>query len=120
MKQHLKKDIEIDGEIYVLVKKDDIKSLEYKVKDQAADINELKNCVTSVIKLMGLFDDKTGTIKASVTNGTENYFKYIIKAIKDILALVMQSQIGFGNSEKELAEKFAFIKTVLPLVKKYT
>ena len=119
MKQYLKKDIEIDGEIYVLIRKNDVRNLEHKVKDQANDINELKNCVTSVIKLMGLFDDKTGTIKASVANGTENYFKYVIKAIKDILSLVIQSQVGMGNSEKELTEKFAFIKTVLPLVKKY-
>lgn len=110
--------IDINGEIKTLVNVDQLEKLLFQLKDQKKDLLELKNCVVSVLRLMGLLDEKTGTIKESVRSGNESYFKHIIKALKDVVMLMTMARFNKA-SETELMEKFAFIKTVLPLVDKY-
>jgi len=108
----------IDGKVYLLVPKNQLQALVDQLKEQKADIQELKNVVIAVLKLMGLYDEATGTIKESVRSGEEGYFKYIIKALKDVLWLMLQAKAS-KEAEKELAEKFAFIKTLLTIIPKY-
>ena len=84
----------------------------------SGEIATLKEVVLSIIGLFGLLDEKTGTIKASIQSGEESYFKHILKALNKIIMMVTMAQIS-KSSEKELADTFAFIKKVIPLINKY-
>ncbi len=122
---NLAQKIEIDGHTYLLVKKPELDETirlikQYKSENatQKQEIDALKDTVIDVIKLLGLYDPVTKTIKAEVREG-KGVFGPIIKSIKDISFLLVQAKMGFPNAEAEILEKFAFIKNVLPLVDKY-
>lgn len=117
--------IEIDGHTYLLVKKPELEETirlikHYKAENQTQklEIDALKDVVVDVIKLLGLYDEKTKSIKAEVREG-KGFIMPIIKSLKDVGFLLAQSKMGFPGAEKELLEKFAFIKNILPLVDKY-
>ncbi len=80
------------------------------------DIAVLKDCVISITDVLGLYDQKTGSLKKEVKDG--NYLKPIIKSLGEVMGMLTMSKMGFGD-DKVLLKKFEFIKNVLPLIEKY-
>ncbi len=86
------------------------------IKENEKDIAVLKDCVISITDVLGLYDQKTGSLKKEVKEG--NYLKPIIKSLGEVMGMLTMSKMGFGD-DKALLKKFEFIKNVLPLIEKY-
>lgn len=103
---------------YQVFQKNQLLGLLDKLKDYQADITELKSAVTNILKLLGLLDEQTGTIKAAIQNGDESYLKHILKALTKVMSLLALAQVS-PRSQRELEETFSFIKTIFPIIKKH-
>jgi hypothetical protein len=108
----------IDGLEYQIFRKDQLTGLIDKLKEYQGDITELKSAVTNILKLFGLLDETTGTIKTEIQNGEESYFKHILKALNKTVGLLMMAQVS-KKSQAELEIQFAFIKTLIPIINKH-
>lgn len=122
---NLEESVFIDGQEYVLLKKgkgeemlDRIESLSKALAEKESDLAEMKKVIISVLDLLGILNDEKTTIRAEIQSGDESYFKYILKALNSTIMLMTKAQFSKG-AEKELAEKFAFIKNLIPVINKY-
>ena len=61
-KEKINDAITIDGVEYLLVPKEQLKTLLQQNAEYKADIADLKECIFSILRLMGLFDEETKTI----------------------------------------------------------
>ena len=118
-KDGLQLPINIENEDYLLCPEKQLEGLLKRLEDYKNDINELHNCISSVLDVMGIYDPETKDIKKAIKTGEESYFKYILRALKDTVVLLTQSKMGLKSSEKELLQKFAFIKNIIPLIEKH-
>lgn len=107
-----------EGKEYLLCQKKDLDILINKLDEYKADISKLKITVDSVLKILGLIDENTGAIKATIQSGEEGYFKYILKGLNKMMFLLVQAQMS-KSAQKELENHFSFIKTLLPTINKY-
>lgn len=117
--EKLKGEINIDGIDYLLCPKTQLDSLLNILADYKKDIAELHTCIVAVLDLMGLYDHQTHDIKEGIKTGKDSYFKYILRALGDVVSLLTQAKLGFKGAEQEILEKFAFIKNILPLIEKH-
>jgi hypothetical protein len=104
---------------YLLVPKENLETLLNRLQDYKGDINELRNCVISVLRVLGLLDEQTQSIKEKIKTGEEGYFKHLLSALKDVMFLLTQAKFGFKDAERELLEKFDFVKKIIPLIEKH-
>jgi hypothetical protein len=117
----LKEKLTIDGKDYYLVENEQLKRLIDDLKEGKKDINELKNCIMSLLGVLGLLNEAGTNIKESIKTGEESYFKHILKALGETMALLGQAQIPVigKKAEAKLLEKFHFVKTIIPTIEKY-
>lgn len=117
---NLKQVVVIKGVEYYLTPASQLKILLDGKVDNEADIKELRDCIISVLKILGLTDE-TGGIKAEIRSGDEGYFGNILKALTHIVFLLGKAQIPVigKKAEMELIDTFSFIKKVLPLIDKH-
>ena len=109
-KEKINEVVTIDGVEFLIVSKEQLKTLLQQNVDLKGDVKELKECTFDVLRLMGLFDEETKTIKKDNNGKKINYVMTIIKSLTKTGSLLAQSQIS-KSAEEELLEKFAFIKT---------
>jgi len=119
--EEVKKKLIINEREFYLVPAAQLSDLLNQISSHKAEIEELKTCVISILRVLGLLDEQTQTIKAEIKSGEESYFPHILKALMKVVKLLAQAQVPvIGKSaEKELVETFAFIKTILPLIEKH-
>ena len=108
-----------EGKIYVCVPEQKLRNLIEQNKEFKQDFGELKQCVLSLLKLMGLLDEKTFTIKEKIKTGEESYIKHVLKSLKEVIILLTESKLGFKSAEEELVSKFSFVKQIIPLIEKH-
>lgn len=113
---NLQETFEINGVKYGVFRSDQLADLLNTLSENKADFEELKKAVIAILNLLGLLDPETQTIKQSLKDGSENYLKPIMKSMARILGLMGSP---FSSSKKQLAEEFAFIKTLLPFIDKH-
>jgi hypothetical protein len=96
-----------------------ISQLEEAKKEKEA----LYNIALNIMKLMGLIDPATNKLKADIASGEESFFPNILQALREVVALLLKAQMpkwaGGESAEKEIQEKFYFIKELMPLIEKY-
>lgn len=118
----------INGKEHAIFEVEKIETLLNKnqvLKEQAAEYNAdilaLRDCVNDILRLMGLFDEETQSIKEDIKTGEESFIGPVLKSLGDVTVLLTQSKMPvFGKKyEEKLVQKFSFIKRVLPLVEKY-
>lgn len=119
--ENLKQTILIDDKHHLIVEKQKIENLLNKIEDYKQDITGLKNCVFDILRLLGVFDENTGTIKETIKKGEESYFNHILKSLSEVVALLGQAQIPVigKKAEAKLLQKFHFVKTIIPLIEKH-
>lgn len=124
--QNVQETITIDGKEYFLLEKnkgdemmDRIESLTQQLSEKEADLAEMKSVIISVLDLLGILNEEKTTIRAEIQSGEESYFKYILKALNSTIMLITKAQFSSG-AQKEMAEKFAFIKNLIPIINKYS
>lgn len=117
-------DIEINGKTYVLVEKTqavalltECENLRAKCQTQDLDVAQLKKVILEVIKVLGLVDE-TGKADEAILSGEKNFVKPILKSLTRVMKLLAMSGVSPG-SKKELEDTFAFIKDLLPILKKH-
>lgn len=98
------------------------KRLDELLKENEADVAELKNVVVSILQLLGIWDEKTNAVKASIKSGDESYLPSILKGLGDVIALAGQAQIPIigKKAEARLVEKFHFLKNLIPIIEKHS
>lgn len=113
--------IEIEGKQYLLVEKNQLTNLLNQNSEYKKDVVKLRECIISVLRLMGLFDETTKTLKAEIKSGEESYFSPILKSLSDVVKLLTLSQLPIVGKkhEEQLVKKFSFIKQILPLIEKH-
>lgn len=84
----------------------------------------LKGATIKIMSLMGLINPETGTMKEEIASGEESFIPGMLKSLSDVVALLTKSNLpafmGGGDKAKDaLAEKFGFIKELLPIINKY-
>jgi len=114
----LQQTIVIDGKEYILAPKAELHKMAVDHKDLKADMEVLKKTILSILKIFGILDEKTNTIRESVRNGDEGYVKYILKALKNVVFLMGTAQFS-KKAEAELAETFSFIGPLIPVIDKH-
>lgn len=104
------------------VNKKEYEKLLSDLNEYKNDTIELKKCILSVLRLLGILDEKTQSIKEKIKSGEEGYTKHILGGLGDVMTLLTQSNMPIIGKkyESKLAEKFSFIKTVLPLIEKHS
>lgn len=117
----LKQEFTHDGKTYTIVEKAQLERLLALLQENKADIHELKNVVVSILRLLGIWDDKTNSIKESIKTGEEGYFGNILKGLGDVISLLTRAQVPIigKKAEAELMQKFAFLKTLVPIIEKH-
>ena len=110
--------ITIQGNEFVLVPKKAAETVFEQNKVYKLEVEKLKNMTMSILKLLNLNNEKTGTIKQSIQSGEEGYFKHILKGLNKVVGLLVQAQFS-KSAQKELEETFAFIKNIIPIANKY-
>lgn len=120
-RDHLKEKLNINGKEYYLIEAEQLKNLLYEVKEGKKDIGEMKNCIMALLAVLGLLDESGTQIKESIKSGEEGYFKHILKALGETMALLGQAQIPVigKKAEAKLLEKFHFVKTIIPIIEKH-
>lgn len=90
-------------------------------KQLKKEIAEVINLVRRIIGVLGLLDEKTNAIKPELLSGEESPLGLLMEALSGIVALITKSKMPvIGKKyEKELEEKFAFVKDIVPIVEKY-
>lgn len=98
------------------------KRLDDLLKENAADVAELRNVVISILKLLGIWDDKTNAVKAAIKSGEESYLPNILKGLGEVTMLAGQAQIPVigKKAEQKLVEKFHFLKNLIPIIEKHS
>lgn len=118
--EKMKKIVEIEEEKLELL----VSTLETqrtKIQEMQADIGTLQFAVVSVLKLLGLVN-RHGGIDEGYLDGTKNIFKPIFKQVTSIgadLSVIVVGLPGKEKKEKEMGERFIFMKGTIPLLKKY-
>lgn len=112
--------ITIDNKAYLLTPKNQLQDILNQNANYKTDIEELRQCTLSILRLMGLLDEEKQTLKEEIKSGSQNYFKPILKSLIKVVGLLTEAKMGFKNAEEELLEKFAFIKKILPLIEKHS
>lgn len=89
--------------------------------ENKADVDELRNVVVSILKLLGIWDEKTNSVKNSIKTGQESYLPSILKGLGDVTMLAGQAQIPVigKKAEAKLLEKFHFLKNLIPIIEKH-
>jgi hypothetical protein len=111
--ENLTDTVTIDGVDYLLLPKAQIEALLAQNLEYKKDIEVFRTMVANILAVLGLLDPATGSIKASIQSGEESYIKHILKALKNVVL-----DLSLGRN-KNLEEKFSFIKTALPHIQKY-
>ena len=83
-----------------------------ELAETAKDIEKLKTVIIGIIKVLGLYDEQTGTIKESIAKGEESYIKPILKSLGKLIS-------GLTFNKDQIAKDFAFIELIFPILKKY-
>ncbi len=107
-----------NGKKYYLVPCEEVEKLLSDNITYKKEIDELRYCATSIIAMFGLLDEETGTIRQSIVDGTESYIKYVLKALNRMIADLAIASFS-KTKEAEVAQRFAFIKTLIPIIQKY-
>jgi hypothetical protein len=84
------------------------------------EVSDLRDVVIGVCNVLGL-SDENGKVKQEVLSGEENVMPLVLKSASGIVSSMMLAKApGMGaRKEKELAEKFHFIKKLVPIIDKY-
>lgn len=99
-----------------------------KVEDYEKDVADLVYVIESVIKFLGLTDEKTGKLRQEYYENEETGEKgesplpAVLSSAIGLVSLMTQAQVPvLGRAaKKEFEQKFSFIEKLLPLLKKYT
>lgn len=108
----------IDGVDYSIFNKSELENLLKKHQDYQSDIKELRSVIVSVLKLLGIYDEATGSVKSEIASGEESYFKHILKALNKIVMLLVTAQVS-KKAQAELEETFSFITKIFPIINKH-
>lgn len=114
----LQQTITIQGKDYILAPKAELHKMATDHTELKQDMEVLKKTILSILKIFGLLDEQTGTIRESVRNGDEGYIKYILKALKNVVFLMGTAQFS-KKAEAELLETFSFIGPLIPVIDKH-
>lgn len=110
----------IDGSYIITA--EEKQRVEALIKEFKGDVDELKKVIISILTILGIWDEKTNAIKATLKSGEDGYIPTILKGVGDIMALAAQSQVPLigKKAEKKLHEKFSFLENFIPLMEKHT
>lgn len=117
--ESIKNPVIIDEKVYLLVEKTQIEALlkdninlKAQVEDYKQDIAKLKTVIQGILKVLGLLDESTGTIRETIANGEENYIKPIIKSLGKLVTTLT-------FNKEAVVKDFAFIELIFPILKKH-
>lgn len=78
----------------------------------------------SIMDLFGFIDNETGKMKPEIISGEESFIPGMLKSLGDVTTLLMSAKTPFKSmrekAEQKLAEKFSFVKDLIPLLQKYS
>ena len=112
--------IQFEGKQYLLVEKNQLSNLLNQNAEHKKDVENLKDCIFDVLRLMGVFDEKTKTIKQSLKDGDESYLSPILSSLGGVITLLSTPKWMRGKDyDEKVNKKFGFIKKILPLIEKH-
>lgn len=84
----------------------------------------LKNSAVSIMGMFGIMDQNTQKMKPEIASGEQSFIPGMLKSLGDLTALLMKANAprwmgGGKQAEEELAQKFSFIKDLLPIINKH-
>lgn len=121
--KHAKKEIPQDTGKKITVSKHDFEMLVSALEEKNADLAQLKKGIMSALDMLGLVDKKTGLIDEDYLTGKKNVFKPILAQVTDtglkLTAIMARAPVVSVKYKEEMAQKFSFMKDVLPILIKY-
>ncbi len=114
----LRADIEIDGEHYILAKHTQILDLFNQLKAHSTEVEEIKAAVINILRLLGIWDDATNSIREGIKTGDESYLSQIMKSLTGIIFEMGTAQFSKAK-QAAMEEKFRFIKDIMHIIDKY-
>jgi hypothetical protein len=119
---HLEEIIKIGETEFHLFEKNKLDALLNKLEafktentEYKEEITVLRKSIFKILALLGLVNTETNSLKEDIDT---HYVKYILKALTSVIGLLSTSKFS-KSAERELLEKFAFIKELMPIIKKY-
>ena len=107
----------------VTILKEQLNSLLNQLDDANSERKVLKSSVMQIMDFIGLIDRKTSKLKEEIASGEESFIPSMLKALGDVMGLLTKSSmpkiLGGEKAKQELADKFAFIQELLPIINKY-
>lgn len=106
----------------ITIHKEQLNSLLTQLDDANNERKVLKSSVMQIMDFIGLIDKNTGTLKEEIASGEESFIPSMLKALGDVMGLLTKSSMPFSLGKKakeDLANKFAFIQDLLPIINKY-
>lgn len=104
--------------------KNEREELQRQLSEKETEMVVLRNAVVSIMGILGVLDENK-KIKPDVLSGKENFMGGLLKSITGIGAKMsmMDSYLVPKKKREEakayIEETFAFIKPVIPIIKKY-
>ena len=109
---------------FIQIEKEKLNFLLTQFEESQAEQKILKNAAIKIMSLMGLIDPETNKMKPEIASGEENFIPGMLKSLTDVVALLTKSNLpgfmgGGDKAKQQLAEKFDFIKELLPIINKH-
>lgn len=109
---------------YLLVPAHQLKSLLEQLQEAKEERKILYDIALSIMVLLGYADAKTRKPIPEIINGEESWMPGMLKSLADVMGLLTKTKFAITDNQKkkyeaELAEKFAFVKNLMPLMQKY-
>lgn len=111
---------EISTEDKISVPRTQLESLLKQNEEYKHEVKELLLVAYGICNVLGLMDGN-GQIKQSYLRNEESPMPAVLKAILSTASLMGQANVPIlgKKAEAEIAQKFAFIKHLTPIIEKY-
>jgi hypothetical protein len=111
-----------DNSRLIKLLQDKVLRLEKENTELKAEAQEIIKVVMQIVGVLGLLDESGTKVKAELLNGEEGVFSLLLSSLSDIIGLITKSKMPMigARYEKQLEQKFAFVKEILPLIQKYS
>lgn len=113
-----------ENQYYLLVPAHQLKSLLAQLEEAKQERKILYDIALSIMVLLGYADAKTRKPIPEIISGEESWMPGMLKSLADVMGLLTKTKFAITDNQKkkyeaELAEKFAFVKNLMPLMQKY-
>lgn len=117
------KSLEVKEDKMISISEQKLRILLERKAEAEAEIVILKGSAICIMDLMGLIDKETNTVKSEIASGEESFIPGMLKSLTDVVALLTQANLpkflGGETAQAKLAEKFSFVKDLVPLINKH-